>query len=183
MAGQGPHKAKIEEFLLAICITAFVATFNAVNMLLVRSSASYGESMADDDADTRTTIDLQARRLGGAVVQRPVEDKKAKKKRMFHTAVTANDNPYSKWQCRIMYHWYKKYAAMEGSEMGGYTRILHTGQPDNLMEEIPTWVAQPLPAGMDQVRSCSEFTLCGHVSIACVLAHSPLSLALRATWC
>jgi hypothetical protein len=30
--------------------------------------------------------------------------------------------------------------------MGGFTRLLHTGQPDDLMDEIPTWVAQPLPA-------------------------------------
>ena len=30
--------------------------------------------------------------------------------------------------------------------MGSFTRLLHTGQPDDLMNEIPTWVAQPLPA-------------------------------------
>lgn len=31
-------------------------------------------------------------------------------------------------------------------QMGSFTRLLHTGQPDDLMNEIPTWVAQPLPA-------------------------------------
>ena len=36
--------------------------------------------------------------------------------------------------------------AAGGCQMGGFTRLLHTGQPDNLMNEIPTWVAQPLPA-------------------------------------
>ena len=35
--------------------------------------------------------------------------------------------------------------------MGGFTRILHSGKPDQFMDEIPTFVAQPLPAGMDQV--------------------------------
>jgi hypothetical protein len=29
--------------------------------------------------------------------------------------------------------------------MGGFTRLLHSGEPDDLMDEIPTWVAQPLP--------------------------------------
>lgn len=29
--------------------------------------------------------------------------------------------------------------------MGGFTRILHTGKADDLMNEIPTFVARPLP--------------------------------------
>ncbi|RXH92123.1 hypothetical protein DVH24_021146 [Malus domestica] len=37
-----------------------------------------------------------------------------------------------------------------GSEMGGFTRILHNGKPDEYMDEIPTFIAQPLPAGMDR---------------------------------
>lgn len=31
------------------------------------------------------------------------------------------------------------------SVQGGFTRILHSGQADDLMEEMPTFVAQPLP--------------------------------------
>lgn len=30
-------------------------------------------------------------------------------------------------------------------EMGGFTRLLHSGHRDELMDEIPTFVAQPLP--------------------------------------
>ncbi len=30
--------------------------------------------------------------------------------------------------------------------MGGFTRLLHEGKADDLMEEIPTFVANPLPA-------------------------------------
>lgn len=43
--------------------------------------------------------------------------------------------------------------------MGGFTRVLHSGKPDNLMDEIPTFVVEPLPAGMDRVRifSFSKF--------------------------
>jgi hypothetical protein len=30
-------------------------------------------------------------------------------------------------------------------EMGGFTRLLHSGKPDDLMDEVPTFVADPLP--------------------------------------
>ncbi|KFK27793.1 hypothetical protein AALP_AA8G430100 [Arabis alpina] len=75
-----------------------------------------------------------------------------RKTRLFHTAVTASDSVYNTWQCRVMYYWFKKVRASAGpgSEMGGFTRILHSGKPDKYMDEIPTFVAQPLPSGMDQ---------------------------------
>ncbi|KAJ0978781.1 hypothetical protein J5N97_014255 [Dioscorea zingiberensis] len=34
--------------------------------------------------------------------------------------------------------------------MGGFTRILHSGKPDDLMDEMPTFVVDPLPRGMDK---------------------------------
>ncbi|KAK6773865.1 hypothetical protein RDI58_029104 [Solanum bulbocastanum] len=43
-------------------------------------------------------------------------------KLLFHIALTSTDTPYSKWQCR---------------------------SPDNLMDEIPTFVVDPLPQGFD----------------------------------
>lgn len=73
------------------------------------------------------------------------------KKRLFHTAVTSSDSIYNTWQTRVMYYWFKKYQNEPGSEMGGFTRILHSGKADKFMEEIPTFVAQPLPPGTDQV--------------------------------
>ncbi|KAF0904964.1 hypothetical protein E2562_039208 [Oryza meyeriana var. granulata] len=78
-------------------------------------------------------------------------------RRAFHTAVTASDSVYNTWQCRVMYYWFKR--AREaggggggggGGEMGGFTRILHSGKPDAFVDEIPTFVADPLPAGTDQ---------------------------------
>lgn len=30
-------------------------------------------------------------------------------------------------------------------EMGGFTRLLHSGQEDDLVNEIPTYIADPLP--------------------------------------
>ena len=71
----------------------------------------------------------------------------------FHVAVTATDAAYSQWQCRIMYYWYKKVKDMPGSDMGKFTRIVHSGRPDQLMDEIPTFVVDPLPAGLDRVQN------------------------------
>ncbi|CAI5982451.1 unnamed protein product [Closterium sp. NIES-65] len=49
-----------------------------------------------------------------------------------------------------MYFYYNKYRNDPESEMGGFTRVLHSGKPDNLMDEIPTVVVDPLPPGMDK---------------------------------
>ncbi|XP_061342816.1 hydroxyproline O-arabinosyltransferase PLENTY [Gastrolobium bilobum] len=68
----------------------------------------------------------------------------------FHVALTATDAAYSQWQCRIMYYWYKKVKDMPGSDMGKFTRILHSGRADQLMDEIPTFVVDPLPEGLDR---------------------------------
>jgi len=78
------------------------------------------------------------------------------KRRLFHTAVTASDSVYNTWQCRVMYYWFKKFKDRPNSDMGGFTRILHSGKSDKHMDEIPTFVAQPLPSGLDQV--CFAFT-------------------------
>ncbi|KAF6176387.1 hypothetical protein GIB67_035726 [Kingdonia uniflora] len=69
----------------------------------------------------------------------------------YHVVVTVSNSPYRKWQCRIMYYWYKKVKNMVRSEMGGFTKVLHSGNPDNLMDEISTFVADSLPGGMDRV--------------------------------
>ncbi|KAL8503670.1 hypothetical protein ACS0TY_022408 [Phlomoides rotata] len=49
-----------------------------------------------------------------------------------------------------MYYWFKKQKNKPNSDMGGFTRILHSGNSDKFMDEIPTFVAQPLPSGLDQ---------------------------------
>ncbi len=55
--------------------------------------------------------------------------------------------PYPPSLCTCRYKKVKKQCeAAGGCQMGSFTRLLHTGQPDDLMNEIPTWVAQPLPA-------------------------------------
>jgi hypothetical protein len=78
----------------------------------------------------------------------------AARRRPFHVALTATDAAYSRWQCRVMYYWYKQMQARPGCEaMGGFTRVLHSGKPDGLVDEIPTFVVDPLPAGKDHVSA------------------------------
>lgn len=84
------------------------------------------------------------------VIAIPLDRKPKATGNLFHVALTATDSPYSHWQCRIMYYWYKQVKNMERSDMGGFTRILHSGEEDKLMDEIPTVVVQPLPGGLDR---------------------------------
>eukprot|EP00271_Cylindrocystis_brebissonii_P019379 TRINITY_DN586_c0_g1_i2.p1 TRINITY_DN586_c0_g1~~TRINITY_DN586_c0_g1_i2.p1 ORF type:complete len:251 (+),score=30.24 TRINITY_DN586_c0_g1_i2:353-1105(+) len=154
-------------FLFIIFIATFAATYNTLTFVLRNRGSSYeDESGTGDLGFKRKSLNLQSRAHSdeetgeqGTVpltgtVQRPREvvlQRKRDSGRIFHTAVTADTGAYTKWQCRVMYYWYKKIQALPGGEdMGGYTRILHSGQEDNLVDEIPTWVAQPLPPGVDK---------------------------------
>ncbi|XP_074588358.1 hydroxyproline O-arabinosyltransferase NOD3-like [Curcuma longa] len=125
-------------FLLLLGFAVFIATYNLVTMALHHhhhQKRESGSELAGGDPVTGTAAEM--RRPG-------------RRTRPFHVAVTATDAPYSKWQCRVMYYWYKKKKDGEGSEMGGFTRVLHSGEPDSLMQEIPTFVVDPLPAGVDR---------------------------------
>lgn len=72
---------------------------------------------------------------------------KHRRRRLFHTAVTSSDSVYNTWQCRVMYYWFKKHSF----QMGGFTRILHSSHPDAFMQEIPTFLASPLPQSLTMV--------------------------------
>lgn len=68
--------------------------------------------------------------------------------RRYHVVISAQGSA-THWQSRVHYYWYKKIkmkCEKEGKcDMGGFTRILHSGEPDELMDEIPTFVANTLP--------------------------------------
>lgn len=129
--------------LLLVLLTFgfFFATYNLLTMII--HYRSFGKWVVDNK---------NSGSLADPIVEMPENVKFKSPKSPFHIALTATDAPYSKWQCRIMYYWYKKKKDLPGSEMGGFTRILHSGSPDNLMDEIPTMVVDPLPAGLDRVR-------------------------------
>lgn len=69
--------------------------------------------------------------------------------RRYHVVITAQ-GPATHWQARVHYYWYRKVQRQCQDErgvdcqMGGFTRILHSGEPDDLVKEVPTFVAEPL---------------------------------------
>lgn len=132
-------------FLSSLLITVAVAliTYNAI----VSFRVPLGPALAGPRAQyTAASISLDP------VIRMPAHRRNGQR-RLFHTAVTSSDSTYNTWQCRVMYYWFKKAQAAPASEMGGFTRILHSGRPDRFMDEIPTFVADPLPAGMDKVTT------------------------------
>jgi hydroxyproline O-arabinosyltransferase len=87
--------------------------------------------------------------------ERDGEDpKESPEERKYHVVITAQGSAVH-WQSRVHYYWFLKIktrceeeATRQGGNachMGGFTRVLHSGKPDELMNEIPTFVAQPLP--------------------------------------
>ncbi|KAG9147978.1 hypothetical protein Leryth_003568 [Lithospermum erythrorhizon] len=131
-------------FMVVISFSAALITYN----LLISANASFKQDLPgplNPISSSRKFID--------PVIKMPFDKSlanKNKQKRLFHTAVTASDSVYNTWQTRIMYYWFKKMKNGENSEMGGFTRILHSGKEDAFMDEIPTFVAQLLPPGVDQ---------------------------------
>ncbi|PON97618.1 Hydroxyproline O-arabinosyltransferase [Trema orientale] len=126
-------------FLVLLALGFFFATYNLLTIVMQhKASSSEG-------------LDADGSKLSDPMIQMPEQTKRAGNLHSkFHVALTATDAPYSQWQCRIMYYWYKKMKDMPGSDMGKFTRVLHSGSPDNLMDEIPTFVVDPLPQGLDR---------------------------------
>ncbi|CAK9143346.1 unnamed protein product [Ilex paraguariensis] len=132
-------------FTLVITFSAALITYN----IIISANASLKQDFPGPSilSTSKGSISVDP------IIKMPVDRSKtssSKGKRLFHTAVTSSDSIYNTWQCRIMYYWFKKFKDGPNSEMGGFTRILHSGKPDKFMGEIPTFVAQPLPAGTDQ---------------------------------
>ncbi len=85
-------------------------------------------------------------------VRKPVMGK-SDEDRSYHVIISAQGTA-THWQSRIHYYWYlrvrkecREQARKDGTtcDMGGFTRLLHDNEPDDLMEEIPTFVAKTLP--------------------------------------
>ncbi|KAK1288889.1 hypothetical protein QJS10_CPB19g00611 [Acorus calamus] len=131
------------------CESLFYTLFITLSVALITYNV-----LISSNAPLRTEFPGPSHLRLDPVIQMPNDrrpsDSNSGKARLFHTAVTATDSVYSTWQTRVMYYWFKRFKDLPGSDMGGFTRILHSGKPDKHMEEIPTFVADPLPGGMDQ---------------------------------
>uniref|UniRef100_A0A0E0C0L0 Hydroxyproline O-arabinosyltransferase-like domain-containing protein n=1 Tax=Oryza meridionalis TaxID=40149 RepID=A0A0E0C0L0_9ORYZ len=127
--------------LVVVAVGAFLISYNLLAIVLRGGGAGEGGAAAGAGRDPVVAMPGWMRAAGSAGGGR---------RRPFHVALTATDAAYSRWQCRVMYYWYKRMQARpEGADMGGFTRVLHSGKPDALMDEIPTFVVDPLPAGKD----------------------------------
>ncbi|KAK4600672.1 hypothetical protein RGQ29_010357 [Quercus rubra] len=128
-------------FTLLITFSVALITYN----IIISSNAPLKQELPGPSRSSSSII-------VDPIIKMPVDKSRggSGSKRLFHTAVTASDSVYNTWQCRVMYYWFKKMKETPNSDMGGFTRILHSGKADKHMNEIPTFVAQPLPSGMDQ---------------------------------
>ncbi|KAF5456779.1 hypothetical protein F2P56_026222 [Juglans regia] len=130
-------------FFLLITFSVALITYN----IIVSANASLRQELPSPSRSSKISVD--------PIIKMPVDRSRGglrsrSPRRLFHTAVTASDSVYNTWQSRVMYYWFKKFKDGPNSEMGGFTRILHSGKPDKYMDEIPTFVAQPLPPGLDR---------------------------------
>ena len=60
-----------------------------------------------------------------------------------HFVLTSNGNPYGNWQTRFTYYSFNRVKDRPGSVLKKFTRILHRSVDDELMDEIPTFRADP----------------------------------------
>lgn len=97
---------------------------------------------------------------GGAEQQRqlgqltPTETGSSKKgsscSRCIHTLATSNGSPYQNYQMRIAWATYNLILSMPGGENHvAFTRVLHRTKDDALIDEIPTFRANPLQPRCD----------------------------------
>ena len=69
----------------------------------------------------------------------------------MHVLFTSNGSPYQNFQARIMVGGFRLAQKMPGGDkMVALTRILHRTTPDEVMEEIPTFRADPLQPECDK---------------------------------
>ncbi|KAL4448637.1 hypothetical protein ABPG75_005856 [Micractinium tetrahymenae] len=77
----------------------------------------------------------------------------------YHVICSLGAGIYTQWQSRLAYYWYKKAKEEcdrelgDKCQMGGYTRLLHSGGMDLWGDEIPTVVVSPLPAEYQQIAA------------------------------
>jgi hypothetical protein len=82
---------------------------------------------------------------------------------------------------QVNYHTYKRVRSSDPSgPMGGYTRLLHCGRPDDIHHLVPTLLVAPLPLGLDRGYgpmhrpwAFSQWLSRGHIPEAFILMAEP----------
>ncbi|KAG2496629.1 hypothetical protein HYH03_005450 [Edaphochlamys debaryana] len=130
-----------------------VATWHKIGAVAVGLLAGYvigGALMETTDMFMSTPVSAPVTLGGnGATTQSAASTKPAGD--TIHSMITSSGSPYQNFQGRIMYGTYKIVQRMPGGEkLTGFTRILHRTKPDELMDEIPTFRANPLHPQCDE---------------------------------
>eukprot|EP00798_Chlamydomonas_sp_ICE-L_P005854 gene5854-6144_t len=103
-----------------------------VGVGLQKESMTYDEAVAEADANNRA----RAKKKGSP--------------RPYHF-VTTSQGFRVEWSLRLHYYHFRKMKSRcihtlgDDCEMGGFTRLLHGGEKDVLMDEMPTILLDPLP--------------------------------------
>ncbi|KAL4424646.1 hypothetical protein ABPG77_002264 [Micractinium sp. CCAP 211/92] len=120
------------------------------------------ESVDGTDADT--SMDPAAEQQRVAKQQQEEADKVLDEVNQtpgekYHVICSLGAGLYTQWQSRVAYYWYKKVKEEceqelgDKCQMGGYTRLLHSGGADLWVDEIPTVVVAPLPEKYQQIAA------------------------------
>ncbi|KAJ6743899.1 PEPTIDYL SERINE ALPHA-GALACTOSYLTRANSFERASE [Salix viminalis] len=133
-------------FTLLITFSTTLITYN----ILISANAPLKQELPGPSTRSSLIVD--------PIIKMPFERSSSGKKRLFHTAVTASDSVYNTWQCRVMYYWYMKHKDGPNSEMGGFTRILHSGKPDKFNGGNPNFYSAAF-AFWDGSGFCSSFEI------------------------
>lgn len=140
-------------------------------MLQALTAGHHRNTVAEDDSST-TGTDQQGRHSTGSGTDNPASITVSSttssssginsgrsfpaSKRSFHT-VTTTQGFANHWQARIHYYWFlrQRTACHEQGvcDMGGFTRLLHSGEADDLLDEIPSVVVDHLPASVLKASS------------------------------
>eukprot|EP00887_Chlorella_sp_A99_P004186 scaffold23.g4186.t1 len=124
------------------------------------SSATLAEPGAEDasgaaageEAAVAATGEGAAATSEAVTLETEVAALKAAGDEKYHVIISLSSGIYTQWQSRVCYHWYKKLKEQHpDSAMGGFTRLLHSGQPDGYEDEIPTVVVDPLPRELQEI--------------------------------
>lgn len=111
-------------------------------MLETRGKSHFGDGQYTENG---SSDDLALENKSGKQKQQVVQDSDA-----IHTLATSNGSPYQNYQMRIAYATYNLIKEMPGgSRHVAFTRILHRTKDDELMDEIPTFRADPLQPKCD----------------------------------
>ena len=136
--------ANNRKLLLALALVFAFVCYNAFKMdawSLNTSSRQWYGGGADQTAKLWHSVDyLQP------------DYKPVPQKNKYHVLLPCDGRLYHEWQARVFYYWFKRIKeSKDPPAMGGFTRLLHSGEPDAWMDELPTVVVDPLPRDLEKV--------------------------------